>query len=179
SRRTKFELDWVSTFDEAMTEVARNAHDIYLIDFRLGTHDGLEVLHNAKALGCTRPMILLTGQSDGDTDVAAMKAGAADYLVKGQVDAQLLERAIRYSLEQTATLVALRESEERYALSARGANDGLWVWDLRAGTVYYSTRWKSMLGYADNEIGDSPDEWLSRVHPDDAELLRREIDRHC
>jgi diguanylate cyclase (GGDEF)-like protein/PAS domain S-box-containing protein len=178
SRRTRFTLDWVSTYDDATREMRRDAHDIYLVDFRLGTHDGLEILREAKAWGCARPIILLTGQSDTDIDVAAMKAGAADYLVKGQVDAKLLERAIRYSLEQSRTLDALRESEERYALSARGANDGLWVWDLRANTVYYSPRWKSMLGYADDEIGDSPDEWLSRVHPDDAELLRSAIQLH-
>jgi diguanylate cyclase (GGDEF)-like protein/PAS domain S-box-containing protein len=178
SRRTTFSLDWVSTYDDAVREMRREAHDIYLIDFRLGTHDGLEILREAKSWGCAAPIILLTGQSDTDIDVAAMKAGAADYLVKGQVDAKLLERAIRYSLEQSRTLDALRESEERYALSARGANDGLWVWDVRESSVYYSPRWKSMLGYADDEIGDSPDEWLSRVHPDDAELLRSALQIH-
>ena len=178
SRRTTFTLDWVSTYDDAMREMRRDAHDIYLVDFRLGEHDGLEILRDAKAWGCGHPIILLTGQSDTDIDVAAMKAGAADYLVKGQVDAKLLERSIRYSLEQSKTLDALRESEERYALSARGANDGLWVWDIRENSVYYSPRWKSMLGYNDDEIGDSPDEWLSRVHPDDAELLRSLIQLH-
>ena len=107
-----------------------------------------------------------------------MRAGAADYLVKGQIDAPLLERSIRYSLEQSRTLHALRESEERYALSARGANDGLWVWDLREDDVYYSPRWKAMLGYSEDQIGDDPDEWFSRVHPDDLALLRATIDRH-
>jgi diguanylate cyclase (GGDEF)-like protein/PAS domain S-box-containing protein len=178
SRRTTFSLDWVSAYDDAVREMRREAHDIYLIDFRLGTHDGLEILREAKSWGCAGPIILLTGQSDTDIDVAAMKAGAADYLVKGQVDAKLLERSIRYSLEQSRTLDALRESEERYALSARGANDGLWVWDVRENSVYYSPRWKSMLGYDDDEIEDSPDEWLSRVHPDDAELLRSALQLH-
>jgi len=124
------------------------------------------------------PLILLTGQGDGDIDLLAMRAGAADYLVKGQIDAPLLERSIRYSLEQSRTLHALRESEERYALSARGANDGLWVWDLRADDVYYSPRWKAMLGYSEDEIGNDPDDWFSRVHPDDIALLRATIDRH-
>src|SRR5207248_1331206 len=127
-----------------------------------------EVLREARVAGCLRPIILLTGQGDGEVDIAAMKAGAADYLVKGQIDSQILERSIRYSLEQNRTLEALRESEERYALSARGANDGLWVWDLGADTVYYSGRWKEMLGFPESEIGDSPDEWFARVHPDDA-----------
>ena len=73
---------------------------------------------------------------------------------------------------------ALRESEERYALAARGANDGLWDWNFRTGDIYYSSRWKAMLGYEDDDIGTAPDEWLSRVHPDDIEILRAKISTH-
>lgn len=178
AKRTRFELEWISTFDAALGVLAKDDYDVCLVDYRLGVHDGLELLRHARELGVTAPIILLTGQGDGDIDLAAMRAGAADYLIKGTIDAPLLERSIRYSLEQNRTLRALRESEERYALSARGANDGLWVWDLRAGEVYYSPRWKSMLGFGEHEIGDSPDEWLSRVHPDDAEILRSAIDMH-
>jgi diguanylate cyclase (GGDEF)-like protein/PAS domain S-box-containing protein len=178
SRRTRFSLDWVSSFAEALGAIGKGQHDVYLVDYRLGEHDGLEVLREARAAGCLRPIILLTGQGDGEVDIAAMKAGAADYLVKGQIDAQILERSIRYSLEHNRTLEALRESEERYALSARGANDGLWVWDLGAGSVYYSDRWKEMLGFSKDDISDSPEEWFSRVHPDDVAMLRADIDAH-
>jgi diguanylate cyclase (GGDEF)-like protein/PAS domain S-box-containing protein len=178
SRHMRFELDWISTYEDALPKILRDGYDVYLLDYRLGEHDGLEILRRAKAGGCARPIILLTSQSDTEVDVAAMKAGAADYLIKGEVDAQLLERAIRYALEQNHTLEALRESEERYALSARGANDGLWVWDLRANAVYYSPRWKSMLGYDEDEIGESPEEWFSRVHPDDLQLLQAAIASH-
>jgi diguanylate cyclase (GGDEF)-like protein/PAS domain S-box-containing protein len=73
---------------------------------------------------------------------------------------------------------ALRESEERYALAARGASDGLWDWDIKANQVYFSPRWKSMLGYQENEIGDSPDEWFNRVHPDDLEKVKAAITAH-
>jgi diguanylate cyclase (GGDEF)-like protein/PAS domain S-box-containing protein len=178
SRRTRFALDWVSSFADAIGAIARGQHDVYLVDYRLGEHDGLEVLREARSAGCLRPIILLTGQGDGEVDIAAMKAGAADYLVKGQIDSQILERSIRYSLEQNRTLEALRESEERYALSARGANDGLWVWDLGASTVYFSDRWKEMLGFTKDDIGESPEEWFSRVHPDDVAMLRADIDAH-
>lgn len=74
--------------------------------------------------------------------------------------------------------LALRESEARYALAARGANDGLWDWNLTAHTVYYSPRWRAMLGYAEDEIGDGLDEWLSRVHPDDREGLEARLAAH-
>lgn len=73
---------------------------------------------------------------------------------------------------------ALRASEQRYALAARGANDGLWDWDLITHRVYYSPRWKAMLGHDESEIGDSPDEWLNRVHPRDVAPLRAAIDAH-
>lgn len=62
---------------------------------------------------------------------------------------------------------ALRESEERYALAVQGANDGLWDWDLTTNEIYFSQRWKGILGYEIDQIGTHPDEWLNRIHPDD------------
>ncbi len=73
---------------------------------------------------------------------------------------------------------ALRESEERYALAAQGANDGLWDWDLRNNKIHFSVRWKSMLGYSEPEIGDTPEEWLSRIHPDDHDEVGTRIAAH-
>lgn len=70
---------------------------------------------------------------------------------------------------------AVRESEERYALAARAANDGLWDWDLDKGTVYYSSRWSEMIGYAGDAIGNSAEEWLGRVHPEDRPALMAEL----
>ncbi|HYE19237.1 MAG TPA: diguanylate cyclase, partial [Tepidisphaeraceae bacterium] len=74
--------------------------------------------------------------------------------------------------------VRLRESEERYALAVRGANDGIWDWDLRAGTLYVSARWRAMAGCAGEAWDASPENWLARVHPDDRPRVREEIDRH-
>jgi diguanylate cyclase (GGDEF)-like protein/PAS domain S-box-containing protein len=72
----------------------------------------------------------------------------------------------------------LKKSEERYALAARGANDGLWDWDLTSNEVFYSPRWKAMLGYDENELSNSPDEWLERIHPDDRVRVEIEITAH-
>jgi diguanylate cyclase (GGDEF)-like protein/PAS domain S-box-containing protein len=74
--------------------------------------------------------------------------------------------------------LALRESEERYALAARGANDGLWDWDLIQNRVYFSPRWKTMLGYAEDEIGTDPDEWFDRLHPADLLRVQNELQSH-
>jgi len=73
---------------------------------------------------------------------------------------------------------ALRESEERYALAARGANDGLWDWNLKTNEIYFSPRWKAMLGHEDHEIGSSADEWFSRIHSEDVERVRAELAEH-
>ncbi len=72
----------------------------------------------------------------------------------------------------------LRESEERYAAAARGANDGLWDWHLRSNRVYFSPRWKSMIGYNEDEISGRCEEWLDRIHPDDRDRLKQELSLH-
>ena len=69
-------------------------------------------------------------------------------------------------------------SEQRYALAARAANDGLWDWDFQKGTIYFSPRWKALLGYAEDAIGDDPSEWFSRIHPDDRVLFDQALERH-
>lgn len=80
--------------------------------------------------------------------------------------------------ERKMTEEALRTSEERYALAARGANDGLWDWNLKANQIYFSHRWKAMLGYRENEIGTDPEEWFRRIHPDDLPRVKEEMDAH-
>lgn len=80
--------------------------------------------------------------------------------------------------ERQAAQRALEASEERYALAARGANDGLWDWDLRTDRVYFSPRWQEMLGYPDGEVGSSPEEWFRRVHAADVERVRAMLEAH-
>jgi diguanylate cyclase (GGDEF)-like protein/PAS domain S-box-containing protein len=74
---------------------------------------------------------------------------------------------------------SLRESEERYALAARGANDGLWDWKLEGNLVYFSSRWSQMLGYLESEIGSRPDEWFGRIHPGDRDRVNAQFEAHC
>jgi len=98
--RSKFHMDWAPSYRTALEAIHSNQHDIYLFDYRLGEGDGLELLREALARGCKAPIILLTGTDDWETDVEAMKAGAADFLVKGHLDVRLLERSIRYAIER-------------------------------------------------------------------------------
>jgi signal transduction histidine kinase len=107
--RPRFQLDWTPSYEGALQAIERNEHDVYLFDYHLGHADGLQLLREALARGCKAPIILLTGNDDWETDVQAMKAGAADYLVKGHLDARLLERSIRYALERTRAQAELFE----------------------------------------------------------------------
>ena len=92
-----------------------------------------------------------------------------------EVASASLQREI---VEHQRTEAALRESEERYALAARGANDGLWDWEITHDRIYYSPRWQQMLGYEDGELSDQPEEWIRRVHPDDLDHLYSTLTAH-
>lgn len=111
-RRIKFEIDWVETYEEALEAILQQQHDVYLLDYRLGDRNGLELVREAIEKGCKAPMILLTGQDDPEIDVEAMNAGAADYLVKGQIEPPLLERSIRYSIAASAHRAELAKANE-------------------------------------------------------------------
>lgn len=110
-------LDWVASYEEGLAMIARQMHDVYLVDYRLGSRSGLDLAHEAIAHGCRAPIIMLTGQGDDAVGIAAMQAGAADYLVKGRIDAQLLERAIQYAIErkraEEARIQLIREQSAR------------------------------------------------------------------
>lgn len=93
-------LDWVDSYEKALEQIELQKHDVFMFDYRLGAHSGLELLQQVFREGCRVPIILLTGQGDREIDVKAMKAGATDYLIKGQIDPGLLERAIRHAMER-------------------------------------------------------------------------------
>lgn len=96
----KYVLDWTSDFDEALNRICECNYDVYLIDYHLGARNGLDLIRIAQSRGCLEPMILLTGQGELETDLAAMNAGASDYLEKAKLDATILERTIRYACLQ-------------------------------------------------------------------------------
>lgn len=127
--QSRFGLEWVSTYAAAGEAIAQARHDVYLVDYRLGERDGLDLVREAVALGSKAPIIMLTGQGDHAIDVEAMKAGAADFLVKAHLSAVVLERAIRYALAQARSMEELRHREERYRALFESNPQPMFVYD--------------------------------------------------
>jgi PAS domain S-box-containing protein len=125
-------------------------------------------------------LALSTGQMQShEYDIASSSAEPSSYEARFvPVDKERVLVLARNISQRKADEVALRESEERYSLAAQGANDGLWDWDMSSSKVYFSPRWKTMLGYQVTEIGDDLNEWLRRIHPEDLERVQEEIDQH-
>jgi two-component system cell cycle sensor histidine kinase/response regulator CckA len=119
----RFEIEWVKNYQAGLAGMIANQHDVCLVDYRLGARNGVELLRDALERGCSAPVILLTGQGEHEIDIEAMKAGAADYLVKGRLDAGLLERSIRYAIERKRAAAVAAADQAR--LAAFGAEVGL------------------------------------------------------
>jgi signal transduction histidine kinase len=127
----RYRLDWVADYDSGLAAVRRAEHDVYLLDFRLGEKTGLDLLTEARRQPTAGPVILLTGQTVWEVDHAALEHGAADFLEKGRLDATLLDRSIRYALQQRGYEIELeRKVQERTEELAR-ANDALKEADRR------------------------------------------------
>ncbi|PKK88127.1 MAG: hypothetical protein CVV64_20185 [Candidatus Wallbacteria bacterium HGW-Wallbacteria-1] len=101
-----YELDWVQTYDEGLALIRQELHQIYLVDYHLGEKNGLKLIKEVIDEGFKKPFIVLTGQGNRKLDLEAMQIGASDYLVKGQLTVEILERSIRYSLRANQADIA-------------------------------------------------------------------------
>jgi signal transduction histidine kinase len=114
-----FQVTWCPEYSEAQELIVKKEHDIYLIDYRLGARTGLELLEFAQPYKRSEPFILLTGVSDKDIEKRSMKLAAADYLVKGSFNAELLARTLYYSLERKQ----FEEQRLQYLIEINRAKD--------------------------------------------------------
>ena len=108
----KYQLEWAASFEAGVKAIQENGFDIYLVDYRLGRENGLELLNEVSKVDAHCPFILLTGLDNRDLDIEAMEAGASDFLVKGNLTADLLDRSIRYAIRQQKIIHQLKQQRQ-------------------------------------------------------------------
>ena len=145
-------LDWVDSYERALPAIESDQYDVYLVDYRLGPYTGIDLIQEAFRLGCRAPMILLTGQDDLTVDQSALELGAADYLVKGRIDPQLLGRSIRYALRQASVLAELAQKENKYRTLFERSIDAIFVADNELHFQDANPSVERLLGYGREEL---------------------------
>ena len=108
-RRGPFVLEHAADYAGGLRSLLSGAYALCLLDYHLGSRNGLDLLREAKARHCPTPVILLTGDSREETDMAAMDGGAVDFMEKSELNPRGLERAVCYALKMAAALAQLRE----------------------------------------------------------------------
>ena len=145
-------LDWVDSYEGALIAIESRYYDVYLVDYRLGAYTGIDLIQEAFRLGCRAPMILLTGQDDLTVDKSALELGAADYLVKGRIDSQLLGRSIRYALRQANVLAEVARKENKYRTLFERSTDPIFVTNDELHFQDANSSFERLLGYSRDEI---------------------------
>src|SRR4030095_11809200 len=163
--------------EEAIEKAEKLRPDMVLMDIMLdGEMDGTQAAEIIRAR-FSIPVIYLTAYADSATLERAKITEPFGYILK-PFEERELHGHIEIALYKARMEKKLKDSEERYVLATMGANDGLWDWDLKTQTIYFSPRWKSMLGYSDLEIGHHPREWFSRLHAEDRPRVKQQIAAH-
>jgi diguanylate cyclase (GGDEF)-like protein/PAS domain S-box-containing protein len=178
-RQREYDVVVAASGHEALALADTAAFDLVLLDVEMPGLSGLEVLSTLRRnrSQTSLPVIMVTARAEGADIVEAFRLGANDYVTK-PIDFPVALARIGTHLAHKWAVERLRESEERYALAVQGANDGLWDWNLTTNEVYWSSRWKAMLGCEDRAVGSSPDEWFTRIHRADLAVVRETLAAH-
>ena len=122
-----FIIEWCYNYNEALEFMRNHSYDLYFVDYRLGAKTGLDLIQKARLDNIEEPIVLLTGKGNQAVDREAMQAGAADYLIKTELNTEKLERCIRYAMERSAYLKALRANERKYRSIFEKSKDAVFV----------------------------------------------------
>lgn len=147
-----FIIDWCNIYQEAAEKICEGKYHLYFVDYRLGAKTGLELIGEAIGNNCEEPFILLTGNGNLTLDRKAMETGAIDYLVKGELSPEKLERCIRYSLDRASSLKALRSSERKFRNIFERSKDLVFIADDRLHFTEVNDASLPLLGYEKDEL---------------------------
>ena len=147
-----FQTAWCKDYQEALDLMQKASYDVYFIDYHLTGKTGLDLLTEAMIDECEAPMILLTGNGNPSIDKKAMRLGAADYLIKSELNSEKLERCIRYALERAANLRELKESERQYRKIFERTNDMIFLADAHLMFKNTNEAGSAIFGYQKEEL---------------------------
>ncbi|MEM9213815.1 MAG: EAL domain-containing protein [Cyanobacteria bacterium P01_F01_bin.150] len=184
-------LHHTTGMNDTLTVLKANKFDVILLDLSLPDGQGLGLVKLVQKFAPQVPIIVLTGNANSSLAVQAIQYGVQDYWLKsealspirlakhGYIDvANSLIKRLEYAIERAEMSKKLALSEERYELAVQGSNDGIWDWDLRTNRIYYSPRWRAQLGLSYEDMGDRPEDWLTRIHPQDRGYVEQLIQKH-
>ncbi len=174
----KYLLEWCSDVENAMDMILRREHEVYLVDYHLGASTGLDLIKRVMEQNCKSPFILVTGQGDHDIDMDAMRLGVSDYLNKGEITKAILERSIRYAIEQKKVEEDAIKAKER-AENATKLKDkfvALVSHDLRGPIGNIRCTLEFMAETDENELPVEKREELARGLMEQADELIETID---
>ncbi|HTB52195.1 MAG TPA: ATP-binding protein [Ferruginibacter sp.] len=146
-----FVIEWSYDYKEAMKRISNKQYDLYMVDYYLGAKTGLDFINEA-VKECDDPIILLTGKGNHMIDKEAMHAGAVDYLVKGDIDPEKLERSIRHSLQRSKVLKALRANEMKYRHIFENSLNAIFLTDEQLCFKDVNPATLKLLGYKKDEL---------------------------
>ena len=148
----RYQLSWLSDFEQGVEALKANAYDVYLVDYRLGSMTGIDFLQQARMVNSGACIIMLTGQGSERIDLDAMKLGAADYLTKSGLSTTMLERSIRYCLERKKNIDALRESESKYRGIFEKTKDFIFVCTPKGKFIDFNDSATDLFNYSREEL---------------------------
>lgn len=178
-QRSGYLVDLALGGPQAIEMTERLHYDVVLLDYMMPGMSGIDVLKTLRARHdpLELSVIMVTAVSESSRISEALDLGANDYITK-PVDFHVAVARIRSQIANIRKGSSLQLAKERYSLAASGAQTGLWDWDLDRNEIYLCPVWRSLLGYAPEELTSHPDEWFSRVHPADRERLEQVIRTH-
>ncbi|MDI3322628.1 ATP-binding response regulator [Pinibacter soli] len=147
-----FKSHWCHSYSTAIERMRQNDCDICFVDYRLGIKTGLDFINQSLAEGSEMPFILLTGKGNPEIDRQAVVIGATDYLVKGELTPEKLERCIRYALERSATLKALKANEKKYRTIFEKSKDAIFIGDHKGRLIQINTAGLELLQLDPSQI---------------------------
>ena len=178
-QRAGYQVKTVASGAEALRMVGNSSFELILLDIMMPDIDGFTVLKSLRKnyQASQLPVIMISALDDCENIVNALNIGANDYITK-PFDKKIMLSRVSTQLETAALYKQLYLSEERYALAFAASNDALWDWDIENDTVFYSDRWREMMGFAKDLQLNSIEQWFDRVYPDDVDALRQAIYGH-